>query len=242
MRIAFCLHGLSAGTHEAKPNKKFSATKNYNNWKKEIFDKYQVDIFCHTWNEESRQDLTHICKKLQIEEINLDTMKKVVQIDKYPDNQIIIDQYKKNNILTKTYCKYSRFYSMYKSDLLRQEYEKEHNFIYDCVFHTRFEMSFILHLDILSLDMDHLYIVPKLNAREIYYTLKKPMDYVFFSNSKIMSELTKIWIHLYNIYHQRLGNLKYVSYICSHNLLGTYIKNEKLKVTFLQPDQMSVCN
>lgn len=257
VKIAYCIYGMSYGKHNAKDNI-YSACKNLQNWTDQLFSKYNnIDIFIHTWNEESRQDINQYLKpkKLLIEDINK-INNQVIMVDKYPSNKILLNNTTKKisktklnnkqtrdfNTLPLMYGKYSRFYSMYQADQLRQQYESEHKFTYDIVINTRFDVFYNININLLDLDYNKIYCVPKKNMAPLYFTVAHPNDYLYFSNSSNMTKMCQIWLNLYDIYTQLLGNKKYTQFVNSHLLIGQHIKISNLipQFSFLSPEQFYI--
>ena len=48
MRIALCLYGFSYGQYSTR---QVDFMKGYESYRKELFDKYEVDVFVHSWND-----------------------------------------------------------------------------------------------------------------------------------------------------------------------------------------------
>lgn len=256
VKIAYCIYGMSYGKHNAKDNI-YSACKNFENWREQIFSKYDVDIFIHTWNEESRKEIEEIIKpkKFMIENIN-NIKREVLMIDKYPSNEILLNNSEKKilkgkinnkvaekmNVMPLMYGKYSRFYSMYQADKLRREYEIETQTKYDIVINTRFDVYYTINTNLLELDYSKIYCVLKKNMKPIYLTTKHPNDYMYMSNSDNMTKMCQIWINLYDIYNDFLGKNKYKEYVNSHRLVGKHIHRNKLDkiVSFLSDQKMYI--
>ena len=53
----------------------------------------------------------------------------------------------------------SNFYSYLEVDKLRQKYENDNQITYDCVIHTRFDISIDLHKDLREYDMSKFYAI-----------------------------------------------------------------------------------
>jgi len=244
MKIAICIHGLSDGkdAHGLPHN---YAKEQAMNFKKHLAP-YQVDYFIHTWNESARSDIeTHYApKKLEIEPINQETKEKVIfphdllneketnvrnDTSKQELNRQFLDH--NNHKLYRIYCKYSRFYSLYRSDQLRQEYEQENKFTYDLVIQTRFIFG-ITYLKINLSNPNHLnpnliYSVPSNTVNPNYFTLKKPTDWMIVGNSKNMGLMARTWFYMDQVYNQNDPPM-----VSSHKLLTITILNQKLENIF----------
>ena len=123
MKVALCLHGLVGSTKSVSydrdesdlDGKKLCAELAFKDWKKYIIDENDVDVFIHSWDLDLKNYLveSYQPKKYQIEK------------------QIIFKpEYKEDN--PRNRAVYSRFYGSKKVIELKQKYEKDNNFKYDC--------------------------------------------------------------------------------------------------------------
>lgn len=154
-RIAIELYGLTR-SYEDTFNSFFA-----NVLQTLYYQNYSVDVFIHTWNESDSNDITwhnpdgenrgSLINKRQFEDI----------IEKYRPKKIVIDKpldIPKDILIHEKLCDRMRsynsliscFYSRYKVNELRKEYEKETSINYDYVILTRFDISFDKSLDIES--------------------------------------------------------------------------------------------
>lgn len=143
MKLALCLHGLSAGINRKGHPIRFELGYEY--IKKFILNSYDVDVFIHTWNTENKEKLIEYYKPKKsifygANNYNLVT-KNVVQANK------------------KIYSMLSNLYSYSEVDKLRQKYEEEEKMIYDCVIHTRFDIFLNIKKGFEYYDMDKFYIL-----------------------------------------------------------------------------------
>jgi len=230
MKIAICLHGLSDGLGWKDDNHD-CLQEQYQNLKEQLVSKYDVDFFVHTWNESKRELIQKILqpKKMIIETINDSVKKKVLHIGKQINsNQKILDNYN-NKLYYSIYCKYSRFYSEYQSDILRQEYEKEHGFTYDLVLHLRFIIGIEIKIDLNTLDLTKLYTVSSVSHKQLYQTLDRPIDYILMGNSQDMKLMATMWFHL----DKFLQNYNYQKSALSHDFLTELLKVHHLTNRFV---------
>jgi len=199
--------------------------------KKEILDKYDhVDVFVHTWNPEQESIIIEYYNpKLAIYEPQ--NREKVLNDNKYPNKYPI--------------C--SNYYSYKQVDLLRQQYESEHDFKYDCVISSRFDIILDIKKGFEKYDMTkfHLVDVKKKfreekktqTAHEIYVGKKWMIDYFFFSNGENMSILCSLWDHLpeYKTTHNTHGILaKYILSTPLHDRLQ-FLDADEFYAYFLHP-------
>ncbi|SHI70208.1 hypothetical protein [Algibacter luteus] len=150
MKIAFCLHGLSAGLNFKEGGLPVTFSKESDLFKKHILDLNDVDCFFHTWESDSIDDLVAIYKPKKHKVEPIKTFKKPNLIER------LKHKYRKSvkgvNELQRINNVYSRWYSFYESTKLVEQYEKETGIKYDFIFNTRFDMS--LFKDILFQDLD----------------------------------------------------------------------------------------
>tara|TARA_R100001377_G_scaffold67038_1_gene42331 strand:+ start:102 stop:893 length:792 start_codon:yes stop_codon:yes gene_type:complete len=187
MKIALCLHGLVGSTNSLSylrnegddDGKRLCAELSFNDWKRCVIDPNDVDVFFHTWDEELEEYLVESYKP------------KKYQIEK----QIIFNVEHKDDTPRNQAC-YSRWYGGKRVIEMKSEYEKENNFIYDCVIDARFDLAWNKPYDFSKLDMDYFY-VPIVEKDGVAYGWphtgqQEVMDWVFFSNSKNMNDFSPL--------------------------------------------------
>ena len=121
MKIAFCLYGLAGGTNDKHGGLKVDYKIAYEYYAKHFFNKYDIDIFIHTWSVEFKEEITQIYKPKKA------LFEKQKMFDHKPS--------RKHGI-------YSRWYSTKKVIELKSKYEKQNKIEYDFVFLTRFDVAF----------------------------------------------------------------------------------------------------
>ena len=141
MKFALCLHGLSGGINYK--NRKIDHTTGYKCFKKYLLDKYDVDVFLHSYTVDMKNTL---CKQYK------------PKLYKFENNRIFCDE----PITSYKNSSYSNWYSYKVVDNLRQLYEKENNFKYDCVIHSRFDVYIEINKNLEEYDMDNIYIYIRL--------------------------------------------------------------------------------
>jgi hypothetical protein len=147
MMIAVCLSGSIKNTKSIEYIEKLS-------------NKHLVYIFIHTWNisnlDEFNSTLWSKSNTLELENINLFNPKKIL-IEDFSDRQILL-QNLFNAADFKNKARHdigtvSMYYSIFKSNELKKEYEKENNITFDCVIRSRFDSDIISELEIESYDL-----------------------------------------------------------------------------------------
>ena len=90
----------------------------------------------------------------------------------------------------------SFFYSIQQANNLKKEYEKENNFVYDCVIRTRFDYLFTEQYDISKYDLSYLNI--KNNCNHTEYAIN---DHLALSNSKTIDVYSDMFNYLEECYN-----------------------------------------
>ena len=129
MKIALCLHGLSYGNND-KRARPILFDIGYKYIKTELLDKYDVDVFVHTWDTGNKE-----------------------KILKYynPKKSCFVGKRKIKN------RQMSSLFSYRESNNLRKEYEKENNIKYDTVILTRFDIALKINKKLEQFDMSRFY-------------------------------------------------------------------------------------
>ena len=196
--------GLSAGKNSKGRPVRFDIGLKY--FKKELLDQYDnLDVFVHTWNTNHRKEILEVYQP------------KLFTFEKSDKGKIFgLGKIKSRS----KWPMYSNFYSYYQCDLLRQNYEKEQDFKYDCVIATRFDMKLVINKRLEDYDLSRFYFVDLnnkfteekaveaakengLTPTEMYKKKRWFMDYLLFSNSDLMTIFTQIYFHAERV--QRLG-------------------------------------
>ncbi len=160
MRIAFCLSGLSYSNNDKHIDTKTKKgdivdyTIGYEYFKKNIFDiNDNIDVFIHSWNNVKQDEILNLYnpKKYIYEEPMMFFNKNKNKKKKDCNNNEL------NSIDIRKHYHYSRWYSCNKVIKLKQEYEKEHNFKYDFVMNTRFDIAFLTELKFNNFDNKYFY-------------------------------------------------------------------------------------
>ncbi len=144
MRTAICFNGLVGSTHGKSHDLQGDFKKCFEIssplYREHIIDKNDTDVFVHSWS-----------TVLENEIINTYNPKKHLI-----EPQIIFDipGYVGGDE-NRTQSHYSRWYSAKKVIDLKNEYEKENNFKYDCVMLARFDLAW--QSDLIFDEYDHKY-------------------------------------------------------------------------------------
>ena len=149
MRVALCLSGYFNSLKDLTSR----GMDGYDHIQRKILSKRQeghtIDVFFHNWEPDSEQLLVELYdpKKYIVEnQIDFDMIAKENGVDRSsidPHGQL--GSWTVNSQSGVGYVGperiLSQFYSVQKSMELKREYEKEHNFKYDCVIKSRFDLG-----------------------------------------------------------------------------------------------------
>jgi hypothetical protein len=220
MKTALCLSGQA----------RFLEKCYYESMKPNILDILKPDVFIHTWDVSSMAGHYFINGSNQImgDKIPENLMEKVIELYQPTkhiiEHQIFFEQekWKERLMLSiKSDHLYSMFYSIYKSNELKKQYEKENNFTYDWVIRIRFDMALPsgpLFLD--KLDNNVLWV-----ATGCFDNTNGYLDSLGYSNSKIMDIYSDTFNHIDNIINENpsMG-------ICGEYVLRKHIDCNKILV------------
>lgn len=176
---------------------------------------HEIDIFIHTWEREEtgqgtfkydERDSTLLMDKGNWADFMI-VFNTETGLNLYKPKKHHVDNYDSITILKKYPRNMSMFYSMYVSNLLRKQYEKENNIKYDIVMRYRtdcgiYENPFLISDTIPS--KDYLCIpVPKLGVVSLLYNSNDPYnkthvdltcDYTMWGTPELMDILTGVFI------------------------------------------------
>jgi len=200
MKFALCLHGLSAKSNDKK-KKLILLDIGYKYIKTELLDKYDIDVFVHTWDNENEE-----------------------KIMKYynPKKSIFVGERSiKNRYLSSLYS-----YKMVNN--LRKQYEKENKMKYDSVILTRFDLAIKIYRNLETFDMNKFYICEArlLNTEYEYEsTIEFYKSFGFMNDLILMSNGENIdkWCEFYNHYDKFVKMVKN-GYIITRNK-KVYVRN-----------------
>ena len=168
MKIALCLEGLSGGSNDTGDPVGYKM--GYEGFQSHILDGNDVDVFLHSWN----------TNNVQIEEIK--TL--------YKPKLYSFEEQKHFSDHTKTHSIKSRWYSHMQSVSLKREYELLHNFRYDFVITSRFDVCLFSDFNFEEYNPSYFY-SPDFNQTATLFN-----DVFFFSNSSSMDSFSSLYNHL----------------------------------------------
>jgi hypothetical protein len=157
--------------------------------KRKILDKYNVDVFLHSYEPELQQELCSLYKPVDfIFEQIPDFKQEYVNLNPiYTADSGISPTYTYQNL-------FSMAYSRFSVGNLKSKYEKVNNFIYDWVIFARYDISSAPHIE-------QIYFSPLLDSKYLYTCMfpqinAGPQDQWFYSNSKTMDCVFSLYQNL----------------------------------------------
>lgn len=217
MKIALCLSGQLRFLQQGYAENIFPF----------ILQGNDIDVFIHTWAIDDEQDGksyingggfamgSPVNKSYMLDALNLyRPVKYLIQQQipfengKYPERTM--PGIKSHNL-------FSMFYSIYKSNQLKTEYEKENNFTYDIVIRCRFDIKLDKKID-LTVDMSKIYL-----PFNCFDTSNGYVDSVGYSSSNNM-----------DIYSATFNNIDTIMTNYDIGFCGEYILRKQLDSNNLQ--------
>lgn len=217
MKIALCLSGQLRFLQQGYAENIFPF----------ILQGNDIDVFIHTWAIDDEQDGksyingggfamgSPVNKSYMLDVLNLyRPVKYLIQQQipfengKYPERTM--PGIKSHNL-------FSMFYSIYKSNQLKTEYEKENNFTYDIVIRCRFDIKLDKKID-LTVDMSKIYL-----PFNCFDTSNGYVDSVGYSSSNNM-----------DIYSATFNNIDTIMTNYDIGFCGEYILRKQLDSNNLQ--------
>ena len=205
---------------------------------KKIFDKFDtIDVFVHTWWDDSYKNkpvefapnLTYgrycVWEEDTIEKINkLYSPKMFVYEESKTFNTFSDVPYGKSN----PNSIHSGWYSVYKCNELKKQYEIENDFKYDLVIRCRFDLN-IINFNLDNIDPNYVYV-----CGELHRTNKSglPNDLFAISSSKNMDIYSSIFVRLDEFRYQIVGDF------VGENLVRRVLRDSLIK--FCERDSLFV--
>lgn len=198
MKVAVCLSGLP----------RFFKT-GYRFHKKHLFDKYQPDVFIHTWYNESPAEHDDV--------IDLYKPKKhLIQKDK----EIVLPREYSRGTSERypAYNMFSLFKSIHESNNLRFEYENENDIDYDWVFRLRFDYALNREFDLETMDNSKFHFSQELEDRGMV------CDQFAFSSPRNMDLYSCVFENLDRYYS--MGELMVAEHMISIHMKLNYLMDK----------------
>lgn len=201
MKIALCLYGLVGGKGgKDGAGEDIPFEKCYENYKKHIIDRNDVDIFVHSWSQHLEDEIIDLYKPVMCK------FQKQKMFEKEIDMPARITKVPHDNRKEYRFRSLSRWYSVKQVLDLKALYELNNNFKYDCVMITRFDTLFFVDMDFSKYNLRYLYASHWNSPQDSPYNPGKKADRInrseranafldmwFFSNSTIMDIFAKVY-------------------------------------------------
>ena len=218
-RVALCLNGkvgnLKNKSGDGGTGAGIVLDLAHKHWYEYLIKNNNVDVFIWSWDEELKENITTLfnpVKQVYCKQINFLTedLERLWEPHNYEAKRRIQNHY-------------SRYYSLNKCVELKSQYEKKHNFKYDIVFCSRFDVC--LKREIKIPEWDNFIKNNKIecivgNGGPAWGNARfKIQDHYFFSSSKIMDK----YAELYNNLDDMALSARGARGISSHRLSATHI-------------------
>lgn len=195
MKVALCLSGQPRCLKQG-----------FQFHKKCLLDRYDIDVFIHSWNSEFNDDI-----------VNLYNPKEVI-IENYKftkDHEIkYLNQHnEKEDYPWRPRFALNSFYSIYQANQLRHENEIKEFIEYDWVIRSRFDYAFNRKIEFENLDNKYLYIPERVCPE---WPNEMICDQFAFSNSHMMNLYSNTFLHI-DEYHSK-GTYLIGEHLFSRNL------------------------
>ena len=188
-----------------------------------------MDVFIHTWHNSPPGNNGHLT--------NVEDEHNIFNFYN-PKNHIVEEQrfdIAPQGVGHQIFIHYSMFYSIWKANELKKEYEEKNNFKYDCVIRTRFDLALLQKFDVTQFDLRNI------NSPDVCANSDVISDWFNFSNSENMD----IYLNAYNnlndyqrvlnkkqkvsgeailTHHYKVNNLTIKKIPCNLNLIRTEMK------------------
>lgn len=240
MKVAFCFKGFMRHWKTTYPH-----------WKV-IFDKYDSDVFIHTWDTEEYKDSAEIIgmgsgnvlgEKLNLDAVNNLYNPKVLVAETYSDfNERFIKESEWLEINRKDYLQkyperywinYNRYvpmmsvlYKWMQVSNIKQKYELENNFTYDIVFHSR--TDFMIDSTFVLKQIDDVVTGPWPNTQHTQHWVdydKGMNDLWAYGPSKKMDMLSDVYSRLDELWKFCMDNEETYGYFEAANIHTLPITN-----------------
>lgn len=214
MKVALCISG------QPRLVKTGFLTQN-----KYILEKYNVDVFIHTWYDGGEMNLVECGGSYAVDNTVIDDV-----ISLYKPKKIIVEPQKKdfpqithNFPGPPIFPQLSMFYSMMRVNDLKKDYENELNFKYDVVIRSRFDSGLLKDIDLTFIEPNLIVGIDAIESDIL-------CDWLFYGDSDTMDKMTDVYNHV--------GSLKTnIKTFCGENLLWANKEKHNIKIKKLYEGQ-----
>lgn len=228
MKIALCISGILGGASGRNGvGGTIHPSVGFDFWNHAIIDKWDTDVFIHSWSTEAKNSITNLYKpkkciiepqkqfspklsdygKLEIDSMLKDRRYSAV-VSEYdhgpgdPNHPSKVNGDSNNlwdHLRYQSWCQHSKWYASQQAVRLKQQYEKENNFTYDFVVLGRFDLYFNSVFPFDQMSQDKFYASPR-NWGAGYRDDHDIalMDLWFAAPSLMMDEFVDLYDHIYD--------------------------------------------
>lgn len=205
-RIAILLHGQAGTADKYGTGSKIDVALSHKHFKKHILDANEnVDVFMHSWSEDRKDVLIDLYNPVfhyfepqiifDFEYVVGDPNGKGGEINKWRDGKF------KGLDNLRFHALFSRWYSAKQANQLRLTYEKQHDFEYDYVMVTRYDLAYNVDFNFEEFDIEKFYAIPPVSVYQDGQIHHGINDLWFISNSENMTNFLEIYEWIKHIKH-----------------------------------------
>ncbi len=190
-----------------------------------ILDKYDTDVFIHTWYDENKDKLNECGGEYEMNQTVIDDV-----LNLYKPVKVIVENQRTdlteithNHAGPPIFPQVSMFYSMMKSNDLKTEHEKENNFKYDVVIRSRFDSGLLKEIDLTIIKPNTVVGIDAIDSELL-------CDWLFYGDSETMDKMVDVYDHLITLKENIIT-------FCGENLLLANKEKHSISVEKLYPNQ-----
>ena len=217
MKVALCLFGFSYGTYS---NRNVNFFKGYESYQKNLLEKYDIDVFIHSWNDNRDNLIKYYQPKELLLEDQAEFKQKFENTDDFHNFKYGLKDVKYYSARVK-YKDYSQFYSINQVNQLRLKYQETHKITYDLIILSRFDMDLKVNRDLSTYDPTKFYVNDKRKCR--YRNEIKKFKYIiaklYMGNNEDINYMSNLFHHLHKYKFARPAGSKHsIHHVVSHYL------------------------
>ena len=205
-RIAILLHGTAGTADKYGTGSNIDVSISHQHFVKHIKNiNENVDVFMHSWSEDRKENLVdlYVPKLHYFEPQIIFDFEYSVGDAEGPggESNVWVDGKFRGLDNLRFHGLFSRWYSAKVANNLRLTYEKQHDFEYDFVMLTRYDLAYKIDFDFTSFSKDKFYSIPPLSLHATGHIHHGMNDLWFISDSKKMSKFLEIYEWIKSLKH-----------------------------------------
>jgi len=179
----------------------------YKNFKKNILDRYDSDVFIHTWDMKDHNTKSWNSRNLKQKQVdsllinkikNLYNPKKLIVEKQKPIDSVTIPYLLNDKISFSTETMEYMFYSMNISNQMRKKYSLDNEIFYDYILVLRPDIdiisifdidSYVMQAELMNMDVEKCRFFPTRNvtaSNDVKLLINQPNDLFFFGKPKLI--------------------------------------------------------